>query len=614
MHIPTLIERTPRPWTWAYFICEARAVIRHQLPVGLPVLAGAYYALAGAQFWGAAGLPTGPWSGLRAAAAAGIPAGLGALAVWRWISARLYPWLDAHPQGQSGIESGYRLPPRPEFAEPTLILGECHAERSYKLNGDYSLKYSVSASYSATPEWSILPARSLVTGLLVLGGIGSGKTAYILRPAIFGLFAHPSRPGGLVMDSKAMLVDTLFQALSEAGREADFLPIGPRSSVKWNPLHSPLSSPSTVANSILTALENLNGAPYGSDSRWIRSGAAHVAEGCIGLLRLLTNYVTAQGLRLLLAELALVTAGHDTPAQSAGELVDTFFSSTDVPRMQAAEFEYYKGLIQSRFGEDEKFRTIYLSELLNILIPLTAPDILHLYNAPEAELNFPGWASAINTGLVICLDCNARTNPGLSTILGMLLKLGYEDALLARLDWAKQGLCDMSRYMLLCIDEYQDFCSPGDSDYLALCRESKSMTFFLTQGHASIVQRVGLERTTVILQSMRNRLILAQDLPDESVKLLGKDEAEELSRNISESTQDAALGAGGRFVGQSTVSESLTVSRREKDIVPAAMIRALPVGQGILQCHTGMRAVPVHRVFFRPYFDLDSRCVDRGVQ
>lgn len=588
-------------------------MIRHQLPGGLPVLVGAYYALAGAEFYGAAGLATGTWSALRVAAAAGLTAALGAHAGWRWVSARLYPWMDANPQGQSGIESGYRLPPRPELAEPTLILGEVHAERAYTLGGDYSLKHSVEERYSATPEWSVLPARSLVTGLLVLGGIGSGKTAYVLRPAIFGLFAHPTRPGGLVMDSKAALVDTLWQVLKSAGREADFLPVGPRSSVRWNPLHAPLSSPATLANALLTALENLNGAPYGADSRWIRSGAAHLAEGCIGLLRLLTGYVTAQGLRLLLAELALTTAGHDTPGQAAGELVDTFFAASPAPTAQPAEFDYYKGLVVARCGEDEKFRTIYMSELLNILIPLTSPDILDLYNAPEAELNFPGWTAAINEGLVVCLDCNSRTNPGLAVILGMLLKLGYEDALLARLDWAKQGLCDMARYMLLCVDEYQDFCSPGDSDYLALCRESKSMTFFLTQGHASIVQRVGPERTNVILQSMRNRLILQQAEADESSKLIGQDETEETSRNISENTRDAALGAGGKFVGQSTVSESITISRKAKDIVPAALLRALPVGQGILQSHDGQRAVPVHRVFLRPYFDPDTRCVDRGL-
>lgn len=611
----TLSEHTPRPMNSPYFWCCVRAVVRHQLTVGLP----GFVFLCFGFLWMPAAYQSGlieSWTaGLLMFFGAGLPPAAGAVAIWRWISARLYPFLDAHPQDQDQIKKGYQLPPRPAQDTqdtPFLILGECHSTRSYIKNGDYTPKFTVKEEYSPTPMWSILPASSLVTGLVVFGGIGSGKTSYVLKPSVFKMFAHPSCPGGLVMDSKGQLVEPLREVLEECGRIADFFPVGPRSGVRWNPLHAPLSKPSTLANFLMTALENLNGAPFGSESRWIRSGAAHLAESGIGLLRLLVNYVTADSLRTFLGEFSLTLGGSDSPGAAAAGFVDSIFESkiSTFDDVQKSEFDYFKSLLVTRGSEDEKFRQIYLSELQNVLIPLCEPTVLALYNSPEDQLDMPSWQAAVNDGLIVVLDCNSRTNPGLSVLLGMLLKLSFQDSMLARLDWIKQKLVNPDRFMLLAIDEYQDFCSPNDSDYLALARESKAISIFLTQGHASLVQRVGLERTNVILQSLRNKLVLTQDVPEPIVTLLGKSEQEEVSKNIGETVTGAGLNATGKFSGDSTVAESLSISKREKDIVSGDMLRTLPRGQAILQSHDGTDSVPTHRVFLRPYFAYDKRFFD----
>jgi hypothetical protein len=604
-----LDEKTPRKRTRVYVVHRFRAVVRVQFPTLVPVVTFFSYCLttiivygriAGADFL----------TLLSVGAAAGLPAALGAHALWCYISARLYPVLDAHPQSQEAIKTSYRLPPRPEFDEPAAVLGEYHPERRYETSGDYELEYSTSEQYSATPEWSVLPARSLVTGLLVLGSIGSGKTAYVLRPAIFNLFHHSTRPGGLVMDSKAVLVEPLRSEMIAAGRESDLLAVGPQQPTRWNPLHMPLSSPATVAAALLTAVENINGAPYNADSRWIRNGAAHLVEGVIGLLRLRTGYVTALTVRMFFGQLIEKTQGTDEPGKAVKDLLATLFSGCTAPTDKPEEYEHYSGLVTARMSEDEKFRAIYVSELLSLLVPLTSPDVVHLYNASENELDMPSWPDAINRGLVVVLDCNSRAQPALAVILGMLLKLGYQDAMLSRLAWQRAGLCDSSRYMCLLVDEYQDYSSPGDSDYLALCRESKSISVFLTQGYASIVQRVGEDRSKVILQSMRNRLVLTQTVPEHAADLLGKHEVQDVSTNISEQIQDASLHTTGRFAGQSSVSESLTVRTKEEHVIAASELQKLPTGQGILQSHDGIRHVPLHRVYLRPHFAPDTRHAD----
>lgn len=612
-----LAEKNPRQWTPGYGLHRFRAVMRTQAGWLLPTAACLGYGLGGAIAVVSSGALPKPANALDAllpaatlVAASGLPAALGTSALWRWISARLYPWLDSHPLPDWLIERDYRLPTRQELDEPAIIIGEVHPEREYSASGEYTLRRTVAEQYSITPEWSVIPWRSLVTGLLVLGATGSGKTSFVLRPSVFKLFHHHTQPGGLVMDTKASLVEPLLAEMELAGRSADLLRVGPDQPTRWNPLHMPLSSPATISDALLTCVENVNGAPYSSESRWIRNGAAHLVEGAIGLLRLTANYVTASAVREFLSLLMSLTAGSDTPGEAVSDGLKTMFASSTAPTDRKEEYDHYSGLLISRMSEDEKFRAIYISELLSLLVPLTSPFASQKFNAAEADLDMPGWVEAINRGLVVSLDCNSRVAPGLSVVLGMLLKLGFQDAMLARLDWVRKGLCNSDRFMVLCVDEYQTLCSPGDADYLALCRESKAITVFLTQGFPSIQQRLGEDRSKVILQSLRNRLILTQDPAEFAADMLGKHEIEQIDRNISESMQDASLHATGKFAGQSSVSESLSMRKQEKHVITALELAKLPTGQGILQSHDGYRTVETHRVFLRPYFAQDTRHVD----
>lgn len=601
-----LNEKSPRARTEAYIVHRLRAIAEYQLQSLFAQSAFLIFAV-----WSAAVVSPFLFDSsttrltwvLTCAAITGGLAALGITAYYGPFAVRLALLLDKYPQSPTAIAKGYRLPEPPAFDEPGIILGEAHPLREYTLSGDYSLRYQTDDGYSPVPEWSVIPAKGLVTGLLVLGSIGSGKTAFVLRPAVFQLFHHPQKPGGLVMDSKAALVEPLRAEMEAAGRGADLLAVGPLQPTKWNPLHMPFSSPATVANALLTALENVNGAPFGADTRWIRAGAAHLAEGAVGLLRLLVGYVTACTVRELLSVLLHRTAGSDTPGSVTREYIeDELFSGSDAKSEHPEEFAFYLKLVVDRMGEDEKFRAIYVSELFNLLVPLTAPDVVRLYNAPAAELDMPDWAECINRGLVVVLDCNSRSVPQLAVILGMLLKLSYEDAMLARLAWVREGRCNAERYMALVIDEYQDYASPGDAEYQALCRESKSMSIFLTQGFASIVQRVGDERAKVLLQSLRNRLVLNQTVPDFAADLLGQHDVVLVDSNISESVQEASLAANGRFGGDSTVSQSYSVRKAREHMVSPEVLANLPVGQGILQSHNGNQSVPIHRVYLRPYY------------
>ncbi len=603
-------ERSPRAWTWAYAEHRLRAYISTQACWHAPGLVGLMLAACNAVTLSVAGLADSAWFASAFVLASVIAGYGGSRAIWHLIAPRLLSSLDACPQAQSSIRAGYRLPDRPKLPAPFVVLGECHPTRAYRQDGGYQLDYTTEERFSPVPEWCVLPAASLVTGLLVLGAIGSGKTAYVLRPGVFGLFDHPSRPGGLVMDSKAALVEPLAAALAAAGRANDLLPIGPTQPTKWNPLHAPTVSAATLADFCLTVIENINDAPYGADSRWIRNGSTHLLEGVIGLLRLRFGYVTALAVREFFQLLVTVTAGADEPGATAGKHIETLFDGTNVETDESEQFEHFAGLVIARMSEDEKFRTIYVSELMQMLVPLTSPGVCETFNAPESELDMPSWPQAIKAGLVVVLDCNAKAVPSLAVVLGMLLKLGFQQTMMARVQLARAGVCDNERFMALVIDEYQEYASPGDPEYAAVCRESKSMTVLATQGFASIESRIGKERAQVLVQSMRNLLVLTQSLPEWAAKALGEREVVEAERSVQETAADAQLEATGRFAGQASVAESQTLRRQRKFVVTPEALTALPTGQGILQCFDGQRAIPVHRVYCRPYFAAVTRAAD----
>jgi hypothetical protein len=610
--LPSLDERAPRLTSGVYFRHRLRALVTSGQAGWLFAFAAFLWSCQlWFNFWLAFRDSIGSLAVTAFLIAAGAVAGLGVAALWQAVAARLIPFLFAHPQSQAAISKGYRLPPIPEPTDtPFAVLGEVHITRSYAAGGSYVREYTTSADFSATPEWSVLPALSLVTGLLVLGGVGSGKTSYVLKPAIFPFFNHHTRPGGLVLDSKGALVVPLAEVLNQGDRLPDLLVIGPRHLVKWNPLHQPTASADLLANDMMQAIENVRGKPYGSDAMWIRDGARQTLEALIGLLRLVSGQVTAATISASLGALTLAAQGSDTPAAVAIDWVNGLTDGLDFDDTQARYVSQYRSMLAKIFSQDEKFRNIYTGEIETIVAPLIDVAVIDKYNSAADDINMPSWLEIINAGRIVVLDCNQTEYPTLSIVLGTMLKIGYQNAMLSRLEHAKMGAVCMDKYMALCIDEYQQYCSIKDTEYLAQCRESKSLTVFLTQSYESISKRMDEANTKTIFNSLRNKLILNQSSTEGIQKFFGTVERSKTSTNINEHIADASMNSGGKFSGKSTVAQSISVSTSREDAVPDEVFRSLPVGQGILTMHDGQNTYPPHRVFLRAFWKPESRYAD----
>lgn len=518
----------------------------------------------------------------------------------RTITRLMMPALEPSPESVN-----YRLPPWTEPRENfALVMGEDHGTKQ---------------GYSRRPRWYSLPALGLYTGAFVVGPPGTGKTAGILRPALNQLFAwKPGDDGqkmaGLVMDYKASLVPPVREAAARNGRTDDLLLIGPSHQVRWNPLHAPELEPRVLAGRILAVLENMSGQSSKGDTAWIVDNASRVAEHAIGIVRTATGYVTLQDVHEFITGISanLDNAAEDeTPARAADAFLvpyDALFKSNGGDNIAYQHHRRY--FVQEFAGIESRYRTIYINELQRVTQYFVDPKYTELYSPRETEINYPGAAEAIDRGLVTVLDATVDKYGTLATMLGVFLKLDFMRAAIARPQRHRDDpKYNFTRPLLFLCDEYQEFATTGDQgddSFYAVCRESKVVSIVATQSRASLVRRLGEDRTKVLLASLRTKIFLALSDPTDAewaAKVCGEDWAEVENTSVNESVQGAKLTAGGGFLGKdTTVSQNYSLNRQKINRFEPAAFRDLPAFAAIISGFDGAAALPPARIYLKPYF------------
>lgn len=144
------------------------------------------------------------------------------------------------------------LPPYPPVesrTELSLVIGEIHNPR-----------LPVPAE---NPSWLIIPERGLYTGTIMIGAVGSGKTAggmYPFTDQLLGYRAQVSqaKASALVLEVKGDFCGKVKDILCKRGRADDYIEIGLDSEWAYNPLHNDLEG-YALAYGIASLLNNLFG-------------------------------------------------------------------------------------------------------------------------------------------------------------------------------------------------------------------------------------------------------------------------------------------------------------------------------------------------------------------
>ena len=144
------------------------------------------------------------------------------------------------------------LPPYPVVESRTqlsLVIGEIHNPR-----------LPVPAE---SPRWLTIPERGLFTGTIIIGAIGSGKTAGGMYPFADQLLGYraadaQAKASALVLEVKGDFCGKVQEILAKRGRGDDYIEIGMDSEWAYNPLHNDLEG-YALAYGIASLLNNLFG-------------------------------------------------------------------------------------------------------------------------------------------------------------------------------------------------------------------------------------------------------------------------------------------------------------------------------------------------------------------
>jgi hypothetical protein len=129
-----------------------------------------------------------------------------------------------------------RLPhyPNPrERQDVFLVIGEVHNPRK--------------PVPSETPRWLTIPRRGLLTGIAIVGAVGTGKTSCCMYPFVEQLVAYKPQDsekkiGGLILEVKGDFCHQVKEILTRHGRAEDYIEISLDADYRYNPLRNDLDA------------------------------------------------------------------------------------------------------------------------------------------------------------------------------------------------------------------------------------------------------------------------------------------------------------------------------------------------------------------------------------
>jgi hypothetical protein len=174
------------------------------------------------------------------------------------------------------------LPPYPDPKKRDdlfLVVGEVHDPRK--------------PGPSQTPHWLTIPERGLFTGTVILGAVGSGKTATAMYPFAEQILAFKAgdkerKIGALVLEVKGDFCRKVKEILDRHDRAEDFIEISLDSAYRYNPLHNDLDAYALAFN-IASLLNNLFG--RGKEPFW-QQAYTNLVKFIILLHKIAYDYVT----------------------------------------------------------------------------------------------------------------------------------------------------------------------------------------------------------------------------------------------------------------------------------------------------------------------------------
>jgi type IV secretory system conjugative DNA transfer VirD4/TraG family protein len=241
-------------------------------------------------------------------------------------------------------------------------------------------------------------------------------------------------------------------------------------------------------------------------------------------------------------------------------------------------------------------------------------------NKPDEQGHYPygkplpslSWL--IEQGKICALNFPVSLNAGLARILGTMLKLDFERAVLLRIpEIERNNKKKHFRQVFLMCDEYQTFATVGESDpigdekFFSLSRQAKCISIVATQSISSLKSTLSGESYRTLLQTFRTKIFLA--LSDDfstrfASELCGREDKPFVTYNISESGQDSKLSllTGKTVSDRGSISASKSYSMRLDYRFSQKFLAELANAQAVVLPYDGLNPTPATLCYLKPYY------------
>jgi type IV secretory pathway TraG/TraD family ATPase VirD4 len=225
----------------------------------------------------------------------------------------------------------------------------------------------------------------------------------------------------------------------------------------------------------------------------------------------------------------------------------------------------------------------------------------------------PPFSDLIEQGRVVALNLPVADNPGLARLIGTMMKLDFQRAVIGRIPKIEASPEAHFRQVVFVCDEYHAFATVGESDptgdekFFSLSRQARCIPVVATQSISSLRSALPGETWRTLLQTFRTKIFLA--LSDDfsarvASDLCGRDEQLKLSYNFSESGQDAQVNilTGRATAKRASITSSKNYNLQRDNIFEARVFAELKNAQAIVLAYDGLNPWPATYCYLKPCY------------
>lgn len=382
-----------------------------------------------------------------------------------------------------------------------------------------STGYLASLSHEAgiAPQQQIaLFNEDLAQNIMILGGIGSGKTTRAVHPLLAQLFDQ--QLGGLIFDIKGDFHKAVrhFAAITQR----HFTILGSQD----RPMNLLAGLSPEMAASFLKSTFLLNGSR--TETFWVDT-ATELCRNALGALSFLPQHYSLHGLHRYLFDETWQAACHNELALVADNL----------DKKQSRLLEGYQHYEKDIFnGFDDKVKAGVKATIAQVLAPFNHPDLIDVFCT---ETDTGARLEEILNGEIFLIDLPlAQWGLG-GKVAYMLIKLRFFNVMQQR---TLQPHWNQDKYVFFLCDEYQEIVSANkdglsDLNFWDKSRSSKTIGIISAQSISSFYAALGdRDLTHALLQNFRQKLCFRtedQNTIDYLNRLMGTVEVAKVTHSSS---------------------------------------------------------------------------------